>query len=345
MGSRKAIAMLLLAGMGACLQPAPTPHPSELPPGPDAMRWPAPPAEARVVHLGEIKDEDGFVPPRPWYVRAWRGLLGRRGERLLRPAALCVRGDRLAIADPGRPAVHLLDLRSREWRTLLVAADGPLVSPVGVLLLPDGRLLVSDSSRRAIFAYDRAGAPLGRFTTATLGRPTGLALDEGREWVWVSDTLGHRLRAFDLSGQEVASVGSRGAAPGRFNYPTYLAVDPAGGIWVSDSLNFRLQRVRPSADGVDRHFGIAGDRAGAFARPRGLAVDSRGRVLVVDALFDSVQIFDSDGRLLLVFGGRGIDPGRFWLPADVALDGRSRLYVADSYNGRIQIFSYRPPDA
>jgi DNA-binding beta-propeller fold protein YncE len=96
---------------------------------------------------------------------------------------------------------------------------------------------------------------------------------------------------------------------------------------------------------IDRGFGTAGDRPGSFARPRGLAVDARGRVFSVDALLDSVQIFDPEGRLLLVFGGRGIGPGRLWLPADVALDATGHVFVADSYNHRVQIFAYRPPGA
>jgi sugar lactone lactonase YvrE len=74
--------------------------------------------------------------------------------------------------------------------------------------------------------------------------------------------------------------------------------------------------------------------------PKGVAVDSRGHIYVVDALFDAVQIFDRRGQLLLAFGGRGTGPGEFWLPNGLFIDSQDRIYVADSYNQRIQIFEY-----
>ncbi len=74
-------------------------------------------------------------------------------------------------------------------------------------------------------------------------------------------------------------------------------------------------------------------------------MDAAGRVFAVDALFDAVQIFDPDGRLLLVFGERGTGAGQLWLPSDVALDDEGHVFVVDSYNQRIQVFAYQPPGA
>jgi sugar lactone lactonase YvrE len=327
-----------------CQIPAPRPLLQEVRLEELRPRWPRPPANARVIYLGQISGEEEFDRSRSWLRRLADRFLGRSQERFVRPAALCVRGDRLAVADPGRRGVHVLDLSSRRWTTITQSAEGALASPVGVVFLPDGRLLVSDSAREEIFVYNAEGTQKGRFTDSALSRPTGMALDAERRWVWVAETLGHRVRAFDLSGREVAVVGERGSEPGQFNYPVRVAIDGEGGVWVSDSLNFRLQHIKGSGE-VDRVFGMQGDQAGSFAAPRGLTVDERGRVLVVDTLFDAVQIFDPEGRLLLTFGRRGITPGEFWLPSDVTLDASNRIYVADSYNRRVQIFAYRPPDA
>jgi sugar lactone lactonase YvrE len=255
-----------------------------------------------------------------------------------------VHGSRLAVADPGSRAVHLIDLADRRWSTLTGTPDGPLLSPVGALVLPDGRLVVSDSAQNALWLYGRRGGEARPFTRAPLARPTGLAFDAEHDWIWVTETLAHRVRAFDLSGREVARVGERGTGAGQFNYPIRIAPDRGGGVWVTDALNFRIQHVDGTGN-VDHSFGVAGDRVGTFARPRGLTVDREGRILVVDALFDAVQVFDPEGRLLLVFGSRGAASGEFWLPSDVAMDSLSRIYVADAYNHRVQIFAYRPPHA
>ena len=306
-------------------------------------RWPAPPAAAHVVYLGSIETRHSFEPRPSFWRRAVALLKGDEGGlRFVRPAGLCVFGSTLAVADPGAGVVHLLDLERRSWQAWSETAAGPLRSPVGVACLPDGRLVVSDSKLEALFAYDPLEKRDQPFVEGPLRRPTGLAYDAVHERVWLTETLEHRVRAFDLAGRELLRVGARGAATGRFNFPTRIAADAQGGAWLTDSLNFRLHHV--ASDGsLDHHFGVAGDRTGTFARPRGLAVDAAGRILVVDALMDAVQIFDEQGRLLLAFGGRGSRPGQLWLPSGIALDDEGHLFVADSYNRRVQIFAYRPP--
>jgi sugar lactone lactonase YvrE len=305
-------------------------------------RWPPPPAEARIEYLGSIERE-GTFGGRSWLRRIASFVTGAGERHFVRPAALCVLGSRLAVADPGAGAVHLLDLVDRSWTMIERADDGWLRSPVGVACLPDGGIAVSDSLLGALLLYGPDGKPRGRLASV-LERPTGVTFDAATGRLWVAETTAHRLRVFDLEGTGLLRVGERGSGAQQFNYPTQLAPDPAGGVWVTDSLNFRLQHV-DGGGRIDRGFGTAGDRPGSFARPRGLAVDARGRVFSVDALLDSVQIFDPEGRLLLVFGGRGIGPGRLWLPADVALDATGHVFVADSYNHRVQIFAYRPPGA
>lgn len=343
------VVLVAAAGVGACHFSGPKlPLLEELhyadPARPAAPRWPAAPEEARIVYLGAISGDSDFGGHRTLWSRMLIAFSGYRPNRFVRPAGMSLQGELLAVADPGARAVHLLDLRRRQWRTVHSAGDGELGSPVDVVFLPNGRLVVSDSSRDALWLYDAEGAPLGRFGPDDLERPTGLLFDPRAGRLWVVETAAHRLRALDLEGHELSRMGERGVASGRFNFPNWLAAAPGGGLWVTDSLNFRLQRF--DADGrFEREFGEAGDRPGEFARPRGLAADVEGRLFAVDALFDSVQIFDPSGQLLLVFGGRGTEPGRFWLPADVALDDAGHVFVTDSYNQRVQIFAYRPPEA
>ncbi|MEK6536146.1 MAG: 6-bladed beta-propeller, partial [Actinomycetota bacterium] len=72
-----------------------------------------------------------------------------------------------------------------------------------------------------------------------------------------------------MNGEYVFSIGGRGEAPGRFNYPTYLAVDErTGALWVCDSGNFRLQSFDSGGKPL-KSIGSGGDRPGYLARPRG----------------------------------------------------------------------------
>jgi len=305
--------------------------------------WPPAANSAHVTYLGTIDTAATFEGPPGFWKRIWSILSGSKETvGFIRPAGLCLSGSMLVVADPGASLLHLLDLESRRWRIVGDTLTGRLVSPVDVACLPDGRILTSDSNLNILFAYDHTGTPIGQFGPGELMRPTGMAFDSILGRVWLTETVAHRIRAFDLEGDEVLRLGVRGIGNGEFNYPTRISPDGEGGVWLTDSLNFRLQHVKPEGT-VDRTLGFAGDRVGTLARPRGLLVDGAGRVMVVDALLDAVQIFDVEGRLLLAFGGRGSSPGQFWLPSGIALDGDGHLFVSDSYNSRVQVFSYDPP--
>ena len=61
----------------------------------------------------------------------------------------------------------------------------------------------------------------------------------------------------------------------------------------------------------------------------------------MDALFETVQVFDQQGQLLYYFGSGGANPGQFQLPAGISIDNRNVITVADSLNHRVQVFRYR----
>jgi DNA-binding beta-propeller fold protein YncE len=314
-------------------QPATATHP----------RWPQPPQPTRIAFLGAIESERQLDPR----LRVWRrivgALTGDPGLRFVRPAALCLHGDTLVVADPGLGVVHHLDLALRRWSALGNRKTRSFRSPVGVACLPDGRVLVADSLEPQLRLFAADGSPLGVFGNTRFERPTGLAVDARRGRVWVADTRAHRVHALDLEGHELVAFGEHGAAPGELNAPVAVAASPDGAVWVTDALNFRVQRF--AADGrFEAAIGAAGDAPGDFARPRGIALAAHGRLFAVDALFDAVQVFAANGDLLLVFGGRGEGAGQLWLPADVALDGANHVFVSDSYNRRVQVFAYSPPE-
>jgi DNA-binding beta-propeller fold protein YncE len=102
-------------------------------------------------------------------------------------------------------------------------------------------------------------------------------------------------------------------------------------------MNFRVQVLE--ADGAwVRSIGQLGETLGSFSKPKGVGLDRRGHVYIVDGLYDTVQIFTADGDLLLNFGSAGTTEGAFWLPTGVAVDDHDRIYVADTYNARVQVF-------
>ena len=84
------------------------------------------------------------------------------------------------------------------------------------------------------------------------------------------------------------------------------------------------------------YFGQA-EKPEAFWGPRDVAVDTAGRVYVVDTGNKRVVIFAADGNYISQFGSAGLGPGQFDEPVGIAFDQRA-VYVADTWNQRIQVF-------
>jgi sugar lactone lactonase YvrE len=305
--------------------------------------WPPPPEPARVRYLGVITSgelnrfRDGGFP-------LLRLLFGAPRLELGRPHGLAADATTLAIADSARRVVHLLDLEGGRHRAIRGAGETAFQCPIGVATDGAGGVFVADSALARVFHFSTGGDLRGE-ADAEFIRPAGLAYDPTRRRLHVVDAGAHEVFTFETSEGKlrlVRTLGGRGDEAGSFNFPTHAAADGEGTLYVSDSLNHRIQIFGP--DGQPRgSFGRAGDGTGDFAKAKGVAVDSDGHIYVADSLYDVVQIFDPDGRLLLVVGGSGHTEGLLWLPTGVAIDGQDRIYVADTGNGRVGVYRYVRP--
>ena len=95
--------------------------------------------------------------------------------------------------------------------------------------------------------------------------------------------------------------------------------------------NARIHRF--TADGIlELSFGTAGAGDGQFNLPHSLAVDGRGRLVVVDRENYRLQLFGRDGSLLAISG-----VGDLRQPMDVHVDAEGVIYVAECYQ-RITIY-------
>lgn len=311
-------------------------------PASNVLMWPPAPEAPRIAWVRGFARPEDLGIKRTFLQRLQDLFFGAYEVRLVRPMAVVVMEQVIYVADPGAKGVHRFDTVSGDYR-LLQAADGsPLPSSVGLARCGND-VLVSDSSRAQIFsiAAADAGAHLVSVDT-TLLQPTGIACDETRSRVYVSDTAAHQVKIFRRDAGKLVlekTLGQRGVGAGEFNFPTYLWWSREGRLYVSDALNFRVQMFDEEMHLVGQ-FGRLGDGSGDAARQKGVATDSQGHVYVVDALFHAFQIFNVKGDFLLSVGARGGDSGEFWLPTGIFIDRDDLIYVADSYNSRIQVFRY-----
>jgi sugar lactone lactonase YvrE len=312
------------------------------------LMWPAAPEVPRFLYTGTLVGEPNFRAngaERPTLERLGRWIVGLDGVAptplvMQRPAALV--GDdagRLYVADVSKQAVFVFDEKAGElllWQQADAARR--FLAPAGVALASD-RIFVSDAELGAVFVLDRQGEPRGTIGARELERPTGIARDAVSGRLFVADTYAHDIKVFDDRGALVATLGQRGTAPGEFNFPSHLALSH-GELYVTDTLNNRVQVLRAADGAFLRQFGTRGLALGQLVRPKGVSVDGEGNVYVIESFYDSLLVYSPRGEFLMPIGGTGKATGRFYLPAGVWVDGRNRVHVADMFNGRVVLFQF-----
>lgn len=294
--------------------------------------WPPPPEKPRIQYIASYRGERDF---KRFDLLSF--LIGESPKvELMKPYGVWAKGKKIYVVDTAINSVFVFDTEKEEVRLI-----GRFIGAINITGDSEKRIWVSDAKMGMVFALNEKGKVLMAIGKGLLKRPTGLAVDEFRERLYVVDTLDHNLKVFDLySGNLLFTIGRRGTDDGEFNYPTNVAIDrKTGNIIVVDTFNFRVQIFSP--DGVFiRKFGQPGNRLGDFYRPKGVGVDSEGHIYVADAAFDNFQIFNEEGKLLLFVGGPGSGPGLFHLPAGLYVDENDYIYVVDQLNRRVQVFRY-----
>jgi DNA-binding beta-propeller fold protein YncE len=259
--------------------------------------------------------------------------------RIASPAGLAISADglRLYVADPLQQKVFIFDFAKKELRKIEVGY------PTGLALDDEENIYVVDGVTKGVKVFDRSGKEVRKINDGSMTRPNGIAVDSRRDRVYVVDTGNkeaeeQNVKVFDRSGKRIGSIGTApGGDFGQFSYPTYVHVDGDGNVFVSDTLNSRIQKFDSTGKFVTA-IGRAGSNWGEFDKPKGVALDSFGNVYVVDTGWSNVQIFNPKGEILLFFGGRGPVPGMMKNPLSIAISSDNTIYVGDYLNHRINVY-------
>lgn len=207
---------------------------------------------------------------------------------------------------PGlRKMIGLLRIRGTAALLLLLAS---LCSPAYARAQQDGFVRTRRPAARLVLTEVlRLGSESG--ADDAFGRVMDVELGaSGR--IYVADDLNWRISVFDGSGRLLRRVGRRGAGPGEFERPWYLAVDRFDSLFVWDGALARISVFGPDF-GLARSF----DAPGPWV-VSGFSVRPDGTLLVgafAPGASGSIHVLSRQGRLLRSFGpsadAGGIPPG------------------------------------
>jgi sugar lactone lactonase YvrE len=127
---------------------------------------------------------------------------------------------------------------------------------------------------------------------------------DAQGFLWVTDSAAHLVQKFSPDGRSLMTLGKKGVAGDNtsrdlFNQPNHVAVAPNGDIYVSDGyVNARVVHFSSKGEFIRIIGGVKGSAPGQLQLPHGVALDSRGRILINDSDNKRVSIFDKDGKFV-----------------------------------------------
>jgi len=221
---------------------------------------------------------------------------------------------------------------------------------------PDG--IISTFAGNGTHGFSGDGGPA---TQAAFNNPGGLAFDKAGN-LYLADSANNRVRKISPGGviTTVAGNGSQGlagdggpATSAKLNFPTRIAVDSAGNLYIVETDNFTVRIVTNdgkidtfAGGGFDFDEGVPAK--GSVMLPLAIAIDSADNVYISDIFFAGIRRVDRKGIINTVAGGTGAfgfsgDGGpalgaefNFGGYPGLAVDSSQNIFVGDDQNRRIR---------
>lgn len=321
--------------------------------------WPSPPNIPRVRYVSYfagMKMEvtaDGEAPKQK---SGWMDRLAgvqpenRKGQKqmpfqLLGPYGMAVdsKGN-LYVADQKVGAIFIFNTETHDTTLIRNGFEAHFGLINGIAIDDDDRIFVTDGKMHRVLIFNAKHDVTDQIDKGLVD-PVGIAIDKENRQLYVADTQQDQVFVYDADSLKlIRTIGKGGqkhtlTTPGDFSNPTGVAVDKDGNLYVTDTMNYRVE-IFDADGGFISEFGRHCDGPGCFAHPKGIAVDSDSHIWVADPMLDLLQIFDKEGQLLGVIGGHGQLLGQFSSLVDVAIDKNNRVFASDQYPGRVQEFRY-----
>jgi DNA-binding beta-propeller fold protein YncE len=245
------------------------------------------------------------------------------------------------------------------WQTR-GAADDPMRRSSRIAVAPDGTIWVpdGDSDRIRIFAPDGTlldvwggpGTGEGQFDFGPLlvyGYGTGSIAFDAAGNFYVVDSGNHRIQKFGPDRRFLTAWGTEGRGDGQFIWPSDVAVDAQGRVFVLDGSRYQYEKAPDGtfvqvfdSDGrflFDWGQGIDSPGPDKLYSAWGIGIDPDGSILLADSELSIIQRFTPDGGYLETLGGADVGDVKLGHVTDVAVDEQGRIYATDWRNHRVTV--------
>jgi DNA-binding beta-propeller fold protein YncE len=168
------------------------------------------------------------------------------------PAGIAAGADaELIISDTYNDRIQKITIEGKYAGGFDVSSPGPITSDrdgnIYTVLPGEARVVKFSPEGKKLLEFGKPGTGDGEFFLENgegdLQGPDGIAVDDQKGLIYVSDTAAHRIEIFDSQGNYVKSIGGFSTGENGFYYPRNLEMDREGFLWVADSGNHRVVRL------------------------------------------------------------------------------------------------------
>lgn len=176
----------------------------------------------------------------------WREQQGFWGPRGI---AVAPDGSAVYVTDTGNKRVVKFDSSGKQLTTWGHdgSKQGEFIEPVGIAVTADGRVVVADTGNHRVQVFDANGTFVKDYMVSGweefYSEPYLALLGDD---LLATDSYNHRFARY-TDGNLVGVWGTSGSGSGNFNRPIGIAAGPDGSVYVSDTMNNRVQKFRLSA--------------------------------------------------------------------------------------------------
>jgi DNA-binding beta-propeller fold protein YncE len=322
--------------------------------------WPQPPSIPRVRYItyyAGMKIDYTPAAAKPKHKESWmdrlagtkppdeKQILKNFPFQLIGPYGMAVDSKgQLYVADQRVGAIFIFNTETRDVTLIRNGYEAHFGLVNCLAIDDDDRLFASDGKLHRVLVFNPQHAVVDQIDKGLVD-PVGLAIDTENRFLYLVDTQQDQVLVYDADSLKLLrKIGTAGknhflTDPGDFAAPQGVAVDKDGNVYVTDTLNDRVEIFDADGNFIST-FGKNGDGPGYFERPKGIAVDGDGHIWVADAVQDRLQVFNREGQLLTYIGGPGHYPGQFESLVGVTIDKNNRVFTSEQYPGRVQQYRY-----